>query len=258
MKKILKLIPALIVNFLAVVIMLPTIVWGAAELTVSLTADNELVYESGTADISTSFQDMYPSETRTAQIRVTNHNSHTADFFISQDTIQTLENSAHATGGAYIYTLSVGNSADTATPIFTTAVGGYSSAQVASAAGLDDVTEIEDYTYFAKLANGESTNLYLTLYLDGEGFDTNYANATGSLEFHFRAYYDDARRTVVESKTVTSKGATTVVKRIVDEIVPLAGAVKTGDRTPILAVLSILLAGVVLVAIAGRRKKNAC
>jgi LPXTG-motif cell wall-anchored protein len=200
---------------------------------------------------------MYPSETRTAEIKVVNNNSHTAEFFISQDTIQTLEDSVKASGGAYIYTLSVGSSADTATTLFTTAVGGYSSSQAASAAGLDDVTEIEDYTYFAKLANGESTNIYLTLHLDGEGIDTNYANALGTLEFNFRAYYDDSRRTVVESKTVTSKGATTVVKRIIDEIVPLAGAVKTGDSTPIFAVIALLLTGVVLVVISGRRKKDA-
>jgi LPXTG-motif cell wall-anchored protein len=63
---------------------------------------------------------------------------------------------------------------------------------------------------------------------------------------------------VVESKTVTGKGATTVVKRIIDEIVPLAGAVKTGDNTPIFAVLALLIAGVVLVVISGRRKKDAC
>jgi LPXTG-motif cell wall-anchored protein len=129
---------------------------------------------------------------------------------------------------------------------------------VASAAGLDDVTEIEDYTYFAKLANGESTKLYLTLYLDGEGIDTNYANAVGTLEFNFRAYYDDARRTVVNSKTATSKGATQYIKNIVDQIVPLAGAVKTGDSTPIIAVIGLLAAGIVLIVISCRRKKNAC
>jgi LPXTG-motif cell wall-anchored protein len=248
----------MIVSLLAVVLMVPTIVWGASALDVVLTSGNELVYENGSADLSTSFNDMYAGETRTAEITVTNNNSHTAEFFISQDTLQTLEESANASGAPYIYMLSVGSSEDTATVLFSTAVGGYSSAQVASTAGLDDVTEIEDYTYFAKLANGESTNLYLTLYIDGEGTDTDYADAVGTLEFNFRAYYDDARRTVVNSKTATSKGATQYIKNIVDQIVPLAGAVKTGDNTPIIAVIGLLAAGIVLIVISCRRKKNAC
>jgi hypothetical protein len=134
------------------------------------------------------------------------------------------------------------------------------------------VTELKDYQYLDKLNTGESTNIYLTLSLDGESFDSAYANAAGEIEFQFRAYYEDNNTTpVVVTEYKNEKGQTTYVRRtnnittqsgttstgattIADALVPLAAAVKTGDATPIAAVFVVFMAGVVLLILASRKK----
>lgn len=234
---------------------------GAAEAdkTVSLTADNEITYTDGTSDINNAFEGMAPGDTRTVTIRVQNESDHTASFFISQETLSYLEEKETASGGAYSYDLKVGNANDgTAVSLLDTVAGGYDASLAADNQGLNGITELENYQYLAELGTGEYTNVYLTLTIDGEGFDStdavNYENATGQLEFNFRAYYED-REPVVVTQTVVEKGQDTIVTKIVDQLVPLAEYVQTGDTSSILTVSLILLAGVVLVMAAMKRRK---
>lgn len=230
-----------------------------ADKTVTLTDQNEIVYTDGQSDISSAFGDMAPGDTRTVTIRVQNDNKHAASFFISQETISYLEEKGNASGGAYTYDLKVGKANDgTAVSLLDTVAGGYDASLKANNQGLNGITELNDYQYLAELGSGEYTNVYLTLTIDGEGFDStgavNYENATGKLEFNFRAYYED-REPVVVTQTVVKKGQNTIVKKIVDEIVPLAGYVKTGDPFSITMVVVVLLAGIALIAFALKRRK---
>lgn len=88
---------------LAFVMMFPTAVKAAeADKTVTLTENNTIIYADGSTDIENAFDGMAPGDTRTVTIRVQNDNSHTASFFISQETISSLEEKEKASGGAYL------------------------------------------------------------------------------------------------------------------------------------------------------------
>lgn len=228
--------------------------------TVVLTEENEIEYADDQADISNAFQGMAPGDTKTVTIRVQNDNSHNASFFISQETLNYLEEKENASGGAYTYDLKVGTANDdTAVSLLDTVAGGYDASLVADDQGLSNITELEDYQYFTELDSGEYTNVYLTLTIDGEGFDStddvNYENAVGELEFNFRAYYQD-QEPVIVTETVTEKEPDTIVTKVIDQVVKQAGEVKTGDSI-VMAVIfgGVLLAGVLLVVIALKKRK---
>lgn len=231
-----------------------------ANKTVTLTEDNTIVYTDGNADIDNAFSGMAPGDTRTVTIRVQNDSEHTASFFISQETINSLEEKENASGGAYTYQLKVGTANDeSATTLLSAIAGGYDASLNADTQGLSGITELENYQYFAELGEGEYTNVYLTLTIDGEGFDStdiiNYENAVGELAFQFRAYYED-REPVVVKETQTIEGNPTIVTEVVKRVISRVGSVKTGDTAPILGLSIMLIAGVVCVLFAFKPKKE--
>lgn len=231
-----------------------------ADKTVTLTDENTIVYTDGSTDIANAFGGMAPGDTRTVTIRVENESEHTASFFISQETINSLEEKSNASGGAYAYELKVGTADDgSAATLLSAIAGGYDTALNADTRGLKGITELENYQYFAELGEGEYTNVYLTLTIDGEGFDStdlvNYQNAAGELAFQFRAYYED-REPVVVKETQTIEGSPAVVTEIVKRVISRVGSVQTGDMAPIIGLLAILLIGIACVCFAFKPKKE--
>lgn len=221
---------------------------GAAETpAVVLTAQDEITYENCIDNrFGDTFEGMAPGDERTQTIRIVNENSHAAAFFLSQETVEALEEANEAAGGAYTLKISVGESEDTAESLLDIMAGGYTDADSASTEGLAEITELQDYTYLVQLASGKSTNLYLTLSLNGEGMDSttnaDYTNAAAKLQFQFRAYYKE-------------EGTPTVITEIKEEKVPLFSFVKTGDATNLMLFAGILLAGVVVLVVASKRRK---
>ena len=116
---------------------------------------------------------------------------------------------------------------------------------MASAEGLAEITELNEYRYMTALDPGESADVYVTLTLDGEGMDSadgiDYSRAAGAMEFEFRAYYADDRKPVVITNYVTEYGednvVTKVVKKVIpktvtEQLVPLANGVIAGTPFP--------------------------
>lgn len=221
---------------------------GAAETpAVVLTAQDEITYENCTDNrFGDTFEGMAPGDERTQTIQIVNENSHEAAFFLSQKTVEALEEANQAAGGAYTLKISVGESEESAESLIDIMAGGYTDADRASTEGLAEITELQDYTYLVQLASGKSTNLYLTLSLNGEGMDSttnvDYTNAVAKLQFQFRAYYKD-------------EATPTVITEITDEKVPLFSFVKTGDATNIALFAGILLAGVAVLLTAWAKRK---
>lgn len=135
--------------------------------------------------------------------------------------------------------------------------GGYAE-NVASAEGLAEITELNEYRYMTALDPGESADVYVTLTLDGEGMDSangiDYSRAAGAMEFEFRAYYADDRKPVVITNYVTEYGednvVTKVVKKVIpktvtEQLVPLANGVRTGDPLTVTVSAGVLVAGIV-------------
>ena len=208
---------------------------SAAEIhTVQLTEENQLVYTKDKAELAGAFDGMAPGDSRTVVIKIENQNSHKASFFISQKT---------------------------------TDAGGYAE-NVASAEGLAEITELNEYRYMTALDPGESADVYVTLTLDGEGMDSadgiDYSHTAGAMEFEFRAYYADDRKPVVVTNYVTEHGEDNVVTKIVkkvipktvtEQLVPLANGVRTGDTLTVTVSAGVLVAGIVIVSIAVKKRK---
>ena len=150
------------------------------------------------------------------------------------------KNAGKASGGAYEFQVEIGNDTGRISLLDADA-GGYTE-NVASAKGLAEITELNEYRYMTALDPGESADVYVTLTLDGEGMDSadgiDYSRAAGAMEFEFRAYYADDRKPVVVTNYVTEHGednvVTKVVKKVIpktvtEQLVPLANGVRTGD-----------------------------
>ena len=235
---------------------------SAAEIqTVQLTEENQLVYTKDKAELAGAFDGMAPGDSRTVVIKIENQNSHKASFFISQKTTDALEEAGKASGGAYEFQVEIGNDTNR-TSLLDADAGGYAE-NVASAEGLAEITELNEYRYMTTLDPGESADVYVTLTLDGEGMDSangiDYSRAAGAMEFEFRAYYADDRKPVVITNYVTEHGEDNVVTKIVkkvipktvtEQLVPLANGVRTGDPLTVTVSAGVLVAGIVIVGIA--------
>ena len=227
---------------------------------VILTNEDVITYTDGSIKLEDAFTGMAPGESRMAAIRIENQNSHFASFFISGEATKALEEiNDSAKGAAYEMQISIGRDQASAVSLLDMIAGGYSSELVASNDGLKDITGLKDYQFLAELKNGEYTNIYLTITLDGEGLDStsavDYSNAIGSIEFNFRAYYGDEKDPVIVTDYVREKGTNIIKTQVVDRIVALAGGVQTGDTTSIGLLFVILTAGIGPVVIAVKKGK---
>lgn len=190
------------------------------------------------------FENMASGESATEVISVANKSDETVNFYVSQNTIQSLEQSNNTNGAAYEFGLSVGSSKDDARLLLSKETGGYDVNGKASDEGLTDIKEIEGYTFFKTLKPGESTNLYMTLYLNGEGNDINYANAVGKIQLGFKIDTYSHQPSIIEQIKTN-----TVYKYV-----------KTGDENHVLIYLAGLVAGAIIVsawAVKKHRKKVA-
>ena len=230
--------------------------------------EDAAVYEDGTNALNRAFLNMAPGEERTVAIRVENQNEHVVSFFISGETTQALEEIREsAKGGAYEVNMTVGTDPVSAVTLLDAVAGGYSGEMDASGDGLKDITELEGYQYLAELGQGEYTNLYLTIALDGEGLDStdeiDYTNAVGKIQFNFRAYYGAEKDPVIITEYKEQKEETTVVTNIIDrvvtqikeEVVPLADRVKTGDPAVLGIFEAVLFIGIILVTVVVKKRK---
>ena len=219
--------------------------------TIVLDKEDILSYTDGKKEITDAFRDMAPGDERTVILRVENQSEHSASFYLSQETTKALEETTTASGGAYSYKLSVGKSKEDATLLLDTIVGGYEDSAnglVGDQEGLANITELKDFVLLAELEKGAYANVYLTLAIDGEGFDStekiDYSSAVGELAFHFMAYYEDK----------ANEEEDTGITQIVEQVVPLAA--KTGDDLTLWPIVLLFAVGVALIFLAEKRKKQ--
>lgn len=195
------------------------------------------------------FDKMAPGDTRTEVIEVRNDSDLTQNFYISQNTISTLEECNSTQGAAYKFDLLTGKDEENAITLLSKEAGGYDNTGKAKKSGLSEIKEIEDYTFFATIKPHESTNLYMTLYLNGEGNDINYANAVAKLQLSFRTdtyepavtHRDDAGRNIVD-----------IIKTN-----PIYRYVKTGDTNNVWIYIVIAATGAGMIGfVMNRRIRN--
>ncbi len=185
------------------------------------------------------FRGMAPGDIRTEKILIRNDYDKDMNFYVTLDTIESLERTNEAAGGSYEFDMSVGKQYDAAVSLLKKATGGYDSSGNASSTGLEEIDELsEEGEFLVRLAPGEETGLFLTLEIYGEGNDREgYANAVGQLSFTFAAKqaYDNP----------------TILKRIHNIVTtnPISKYVMTGDNASYVIFAGVLLAGVVVIIV---------
>lgn len=217
-------------------------------------------YEDGTPKLGTAFEGIAPGETAEQTVTMCNENDKTVDFYLNAAAIRSLEESAaEAKGAGYAVRLTAGDAV-----LYDSNVGGYANDSAeGSKEGILEINKgaLDGYILVGTLAQGESKELALSVFFDGEAMDNNsrsadYSNTFGQLGFSFQVAYEEPEGPRVIYKEVTRKGENRYVKKLVEileERVPLA-AVATGDHALVGFGIVILALGIGLVVISGRKK----
>lgn len=241
---------------------------AAGNATVTFTENEKLeysgvtFYDDGTPKLGTSFEGIAPGETAEQTITVLNGNEKTVDFYMNANALQALEESTEkAQGAGYVIKLSVGD-----TVLYDSNVGGYASeGATGSKEGILEMNEgaLEGYVLIATLAQGESEEINLSIFFDGEAMDNDsqavdYSDAFGQLGFSFQVTYDEPEAPTVIYNEVVEKGETkyvTEIVEVIEERIPLA-AVATGDAATIGVGVLVMLSGILMVVLASKKNRK--
>ena len=201
------------------------------------------------ADMKKDIFRLQPGDTMELQVGLKNTSEKDADWYMTNEVIQTLEDAqATAEGGGYTYRLTYVGADNTENVLYdSTTVGGEGAKK---GEGLHQATDaLNQYLYLDRLSKGDVASVHLTVKLDGETQGNDYQDTLASLQMSFAA-------DPVTVTTVTKKGEDKVVNKTVTRTVtaPSKNVVrspKTGDTTQILAVCAVALAsGVILLILA--------
>lgn len=217
-------------------------------------------YEDGTPKLSNAFEGIAPGETVEQTITMYNASDKTVDFYMNASVLQALEESSgQAKGAGYAIKLTAGENI-----LYDSNVGGYAdSSAEGSKEGILEMNEgaLEGYVLAATLAKGESEDIKLSIFFDGEAMDNNsqsidYSNTFGQLAFSFQVSYEEPEGPVTIYKEITKKGETKYVTEIVEVIEERVVPVLTGDNALIGFAVAVLVFGVGIVILTGRKKKE--
>lgn len=186
------------------------------------------------AEMTEDILNIQPGDSITLQVNLKNADEEKADWYMTNQVLQTLEESNDAAeGGAYTYILTYVDPAGGEVVLYSSEVVGGEDAK--DEEGLHQATNgLEDYFYLGRLAKDEQAVIRLYVQLDGETQGNAYQDTLAKLQMNF---------------AVESVGTETVVK--------------TGDQSPIamisIAALCCALVLLVLAILAMRvnRKKGA-
>lgn len=193
------------------------------------------------ADLDEVIYDMQPGDTAEFQVALTNKHSKDTDWYMSNEILQSLEEStSSAEGGAYGYLLTYTSADGTVTELYNSdAVGGE---DTSAGEGLHQATNsLEDYFYLDRLASGKSGYVNLSVTLEGETLGNDYQNTLARLQMTFAA--EEA-----------PEGETTMVTGETKHITKIA-TVKTGDESNLMLYISLaaLAAGLIVLILVLRK-----
>lgn len=174
-----------------------------------------------------------PGDTITLQVNIKNTSSNKTDWYMTNEVLQTLEESQSvAEGGAYTYILTYHAPDGTETTLYSSDVVGGEEDTSLEGEGLHQATNsLEDYFYLDRLETNQGGYVQLVVKLEGETQGNDYQDTLAKLQMNF----------AVEKVTDG-----TIIK-----------TVKTGDATPIMIFSVIaLISGLVLLAAAVKLLKD--
>lgn len=197
----------------------------------------EFILLNGTKDDFTqTFKNMMPGEERVQSIKLTNQDKREMQFFFGVDVLNNLGGSAKT--GA-VYEISFSNNGEV---FYQGLLGGEEGT-------LKDLSDgsLGKNVLLADLKKGESTDVRMTMKLDGDSMDNSYQNSEGKIRFRFGVEYDETagQRVNVTEKTQQKVGSTGASTDSADKFM---NGVKTGDYTNITILIAILSLSAVIIA----------
>lgn len=122
--------------------------------------------------------DLLPGDSIEIRIAVKNGSDRGANWYMSSETVRSLENSSPASGGAYTYELTYEKKGSAKTI--------YSSRSVGTGEGLHEVSDsLERFFYLDNLSKGSQGYITLKVALDGETQGNTYQNTLARLQMNF-------------------------------------------------------------------------
>ena len=209
------------------------------------------------ADMKKDIFQLQPGDTMELQVGLKNTSEKDADWYMTNEVIQTLEDAQQsAEGGGYSYRLTYVGSDKKETVLYdSTTVGGEGSSKAGE--GLKQVdNSTQEYFYLGRLASQESGTVHLTVGVEGETQGNGYQLTLAKLRMNF------ATEKVAQDTVTTIEKTEKTEVRGEDKVITTTKRVKTGDTNLMLRYSVIALAsGVVCLILAvvtmNRRKKEA-
>lgn len=199
-------------------------------------------------DMDEVIYDMQPGDTAVFQVALVNRHSKAADWYMSNEIVQSMEDSTDASGGAYEYLLSYTDANGEETVIFSSEMVGGEDTE--NGEGLHTVSEaLGEMFYLSRLESNASAKVRLEVSLDGETQGNAYQDQLARTAMQFAA--EEAAEDEMITITERIPGET----KIVQGPGRRAATVRTGDESPMLLYISLAaLAAGLIVLILGVRK----
>lgn len=145
--------------------------WNGTDLTSNFTSGS----------VNDSLSQLEPGDTVSFKVTLKNNASEAADWWMSNDVLDSFEDNSQASGGAYTYKLTYGS-----TELYNSdAVGGESTV---GGTGLHQATSsMKDYFYLGKIASGGSETVQLSITLDGATQGNDYQGTQADIKLVFAA-----------------------------------------------------------------------
>ena len=128
-----------------------------------------------------------PGDSIELKVKVTNSDSDSTDWYMTNEVIQTLEDAQEsAAGGGYSYRLTYVGSDNTENVLYdSTTVGGEGTSKAGE--GLKQVdNSTQEYFYLGRLASGESGMVHLTVGVEGETQGNGYQLTLAKLRMNLQ------------------------------------------------------------------------
>ncbi|MCI8418455.1 MAG: hypothetical protein HFI33_13345 [Lachnospiraceae bacterium] len=128
---------------------------------------------------------LQPGDSIEIQVAVKNGSNRDTDWYMSNEVLQSLEDSSSAKGGAYTYVLTYVNGKGESTTLYSSeSVGG--EAISAAGEGLHEATDnLEQFFYLDRLGKGGQGHITLKVALNGETQGNAYQNTLARLQLNF-------------------------------------------------------------------------
>ena len=158
---------------------------GGSGWKVEFTTEDKLVSNFKSSSIADAASGLQPGDDLTITISVVNASKKTADWYVLNQIVKSLEDSSVASGGAYSYRLEYTDSKGVKNTIYDSdTVGG--ELKGSEPEGLHGVeSALKNYIALETMKPGKSGVLTLTVALDGESQGNSYQNTMADLQIQF-------------------------------------------------------------------------